>query len=297
MFRTPSKGKGKEKQMPSTSSEDEFYDLDKLSSRSDGKDMGFTKWRPSTNQKLKPPLNPLQVRPKNRQRGPNTVTPSLIGTSVGHIGSSKGPGPLRKLDMMSPNTPPSSNEDNSSVKRRPGRPRQLDTQRSTSVESVKRRPGRPRKLDSSPAVMHPLSPKPSTSPEGQVSSSPESDNQATLKRRPGRPRKDPSAGTRSPFLSRPYHAPTLPNRQASEIMTNKSDHHSHKCPKFREHDLIDLAKHAMSNLTLTPPKVTWVLEMFYHWFASIPLYHWINVGLVYGWYIQYVDVKNLNINL
>jgi len=115
MFRTPSKGKEKEKQMPSTSSEDETLDLDKLSSRPDGKDIRFTK----TNQKLKITLNPVEVWPKNRQRSLNTLTPSLIGSSVGHIGSSKGPEPLRKLDMMSPNTPPSSNEGNSSVKRRP----------------------------------------------------------------------------------------------------------------------------------------------------------------------------------
>jgi structure-specific endonuclease subunit SLX1 len=292
MFRTPSKGKGKEKQVAPTSSEGEIFDLDNLSSSSDGEDIGSNKRQPGRTQKLKAPLTAVQVRSTNRQRSPN---PSFTSSSsAGDIGSAKRrPERPRKRDLKSPNAltpPPSSNEGNSSAKRRVGRPRQLDTQSiklgSTGIEdigTVKRQPGRPRKLDfpspttrrrpavlltgSPNSVIHPLSPKPPTLLEVQVSSSPESDNQATLKRRPGRPRKDPSTGTRppsssrktqksfqehgAPFLSRPYHPPNLSNRGASESTAYKSDRHSYECPKFREYDL----EHAMLNLTLTAPKV------------------------------------------
>ena len=281
MFRTPSKGKGKEKQATPISSEGEIFDLDNLSSSSDGQDIGSTKRQLGRTQKLKMPLTAVQIRSTGRQRSPN---PSLTSSSsAGDIGSAKRrPERPRKRDLKTPNAltpPPSSNEGkNSSMKRRPGRPRKLDTQSitlgSTNIGSVKRRPGRPRKQDfpfpttqhpptvlltgSPNSVIHPLSPKPLTLLEVQVSSSPESDNQATLRRRPSRSRKDPSAGTRSPFssgktqkpfqersapfLSRPYHPPNLSNN-------GPSDRHSYERPKFRKYDM----EHAMLNLTLTTP--------------------------------------------
>jgi structure-specific endonuclease subunit SLX1 len=287
MFRTPSKRKGKEKEVPPTSSEGEIFNLDDSSLSSDGENIGSTKKQPSRAQKLKMPLSAVQVRLTDKQKSPDISLTS--SSSVGDIGSVKRrPGRPRKQDLKSPNAliPLSSrNEGNSSVKRGPGRPRQSDAQStklgSTGIEdtgSVKRRPGRPRKspptspqppavllTGSKNSVMHPLSPKPPTLLEVQVSSSSESDNQATLKRRPGRPRKDPSAGTPSPisprktqnnfqersapFLSRPYHPSNLPNRGASKNTAYKSDHRSYECPNIGKYDL----EHAMLNLTLTKP--------------------------------------------
>lgn len=283
-FRTPSKRKGKEKEVLPTSSEGEIFNLDDSSSSSDGENIGSTKKQPSRTQKLKMPLSAVQVRLTDQQKSPDT---SLASSSiVGDIGSAKRrPGRPRKQDLKSPNAlilPSSSNEGNSSAKRGPGRPRQLDSQSIQLIEdtgSVKRRPGRPRKLDfpspstlrppagSPNSVIRPLSPKVPTLLKVQVSSSPESDNQGTLKKRPGRPRKDPSAGTPSPisprkmqknfqeltapFLSRPYHPSNLPNRGASENTAYKSDRHSYECPKFGKYDL----EHAMLNLTLTKPEV------------------------------------------
>jgi hypothetical protein len=207
-----SRGKGNEKRAALTSSKDETFDLDTISSSSNS---GSAERRAERPRKPSSKISNPEAPSSSSNEDNSPVKRRFVQP--------------RKLHGQSPKIRPASPSGigyAGSAKRRPVGSRKLD------LSYLAAQMGSPN------AVMRSLSSKPL---EVQVSSTPES-NQGTIQRRPGRPRKDPFA-TWSP-ISNPLNLPYTV--AASESMAYESDPYSPDRPKYREYDV----EHAMSNLVL-----------------------------------------------